>query len=131
MAVDVTSGIGGLGAGGGRRPGGLARHLRRALTGSEQPAPHLGATIVRAVTAGRTDNVGAASLHADLVIRPSVQAIGPTDWKRLPAAVELGRRAARAALEAQPELAARLAGSAPMGPAADSALEFAAGASAR
>jgi hypothetical protein len=71
--------------------------VRRALTGNELPTPHLGATIVRAITAGRTD-VHAARLSADVVIAPDVNGVGLTDWTSLPRAVELGRRAARKAL---------------------------------
>ena len=97
IAVDVTSGISGRPSAG--RPGiaPLRRAARRALTGNELPTPHLGATIVRAITAGRTD-VHAARLVADVVIAPAVDGVGPTDWKSLPRAVELGRQAARKAL---------------------------------
>jgi hypothetical protein len=34
-----------------------------------------------------------------------VESIGPTDWKSLPRAVELGRQAARRALAEHPQLA--------------------------
>jgi predicted acylesterase/phospholipase RssA len=47
--------------------------------------------------------------HADLVIAPEVDGIGLMDWKALPRAVELGRRAARDALATHPEVLSRLA----------------------
>ena len=97
IAVDVTSGLSGRPGAGRPRLEPLKRAVRRALTGNELPTPHLGATIVRAITAGRTD-VHAARLDADVVIAPAVDGVGPTDWTSLPRAVELGRQAARKAL---------------------------------
>ena len=97
IAVDVTSGLSGRPTAGRPRLEPLKRAVRRALTGNELPTPHLGATIVRAITAGRTD-VHAARLSADVVIAPDVNGVGLTDWTSLPRAVELGRRAARKAL---------------------------------
>ncbi|MDX6664270.1 MAG: hypothetical protein QOG68_476 [Solirubrobacteraceae bacterium] len=83
-----------------RRPGleGLARSVRRGLTGSEAALPRLGETILRTVTVGSTDTVAAGRRHADLVITPRVDHIGLMDWRRLDEARELGREAARTAL---------------------------------
>jgi predicted acylesterase/phospholipase RssA/CRP-like cAMP-binding protein len=86
----------------------LGRPVRRILTGSEAEIPRLGETILRTVTVGSIDTVAAARLHSDLVITPQVEQIGLMDWKALPRVVELGRRAAREALEADPELLSRL-----------------------
>jgi predicted acylesterase/phospholipase RssA/CRP-like cAMP-binding protein len=109
IAVDVTGRMGQFK--GAERPGlaRLARPIRRALTGNEVEIPHLGETIVRTVTVGSSDTVAAARLHADLVITPQVEGIGLMDWKALPRVAELGRRAAREALAAHPDLASRLA----------------------
>jgi predicted acylesterase/phospholipase RssA/CRP-like cAMP-binding protein len=86
----------------------LGRPVRRILTGSEAEIPRLGETILRTVTVGSIDTAAAARLHSDLVITPQVEQIGLMDWKALPRVVELGRRAAREALEADPELLSRL-----------------------
>jgi NTE family protein len=108
IAVDVTGRMGQF-----KRPGrpGLARlrrPVRRALTGADAEIPHLGETIVRTVMVGSIDTVSAARLHADLVITPQVEGIGLMDWKALPRVAELGRRAAREALAAHPDLLSRL-----------------------
>jgi hypothetical protein len=78
--------------------------LRRALTGSEAALPRLGETIVRTVMVGGTDTVAAAREHADLVIAPKVGGVGLLDWKRLDDVREIGRRAAREALERMEEV---------------------------
>jgi predicted acylesterase/phospholipase RssA len=105
IAVDVTGAMGRP-----KRPmrprlAGLARPLRRALTGSEAAIPHLGETIVRTIMVGSIDTVAAARMHADLVITPQTDGIGLMDWKALPHVVELGRRAAREALTVHDGLA--------------------------
>ena len=86
----------------------LSRPVRRLLTGSQAEIPRLGETIVRSVAAGSIDTVAAARQHSDFVITPHVEQIGLMDWKALPRVVELGRRAVREALEADPELLSRL-----------------------
>jgi len=106
IAVDVTGRMGGIPQAG--RPG-LARAVRRVLTGGDAHVPHLGETIIRTLTVGSVDTVAAARKHADLVVTPEVDGIGLMDWKALPRAVELGRRAARDALVAHPEVLSRLA----------------------
>lgn len=85
-----------------RRPGleRVARRMRRALTGYEQRLPALRETIHWTIALGSTDTVNAALKHADLVISPRVEGIGILDWSQLPRAVEIGRCAAREALEA-------------------------------
>jgi NTE family protein len=85
-----------------RRPGleRVARRMRRVLTGYDQRLPALRETIHWTIALGSTDTVNAALKHADLVISPRVEGIGILDWRQLPRAVEIGRRAAREALEA-------------------------------
>jgi NTE family protein len=82
--------------------------VRRALTGSEAEIPRIGETIIRTVAVGSIDSAVAAQTHADLAITPAVDEIGLMDWKMFPRMRELGRRAARQALEADPEMAERL-----------------------
>jgi predicted acylesterase/phospholipase RssA len=64
--------------------------------------------MVRTLTVGSSDTVAAARLHADLMIGPRVDGIGLMDWKALPQVVELGRQAAREALEGNRDLLERL-----------------------
>ncbi len=99
IAVDVSGRIGGFGQG--VRPGleRLGRPLRRFLTGREDELPRLGETVVRTVTVGSIDTAQAARRHADLVIQPEVDGIGLLDWGRLEQVRELGRQAAREALQ--------------------------------
>ena len=107
IAVDATGRTGSLERRRRRAVTRVGRPVRRILTGSEADIPHLGETMMRAVTVGSTDIAAAARLHSDLVITPKVEQIGLMDWKALPRVVELGRRAARDALEADPELLSR------------------------
>ena len=77
----------------------LARPLRRLLTGSGQPLPRLPETLMRTMALGSTDTVATAMRYADIVISPRVDGVGLLDFKQLPRIRELGRQAARAALE--------------------------------
>ena len=110
IAVDVTGRMANFRRAG--RPGlaRMQRSFRRVLTGEEAQIPHLSETILRTVTVGSTDTVAAARLHADVVITPEVDGIGLLDWKAFPRVVEIGRRAARQTLAADPELVSRLTG---------------------
>jgi len=110
IAVDVTGRTGSFRHR--ERPaiGRIGRAVRRVLTGSEAEIPRLGETIMRSVTVGSIDTVIAARLHSDLVITPRVELIGLTDWTAFSRVVELGRQAAREALDANPELRHRLGG---------------------
>ena len=47
-------------------------------------------------------------MRADLVITPAIEGIGLLDWKAIDRMRELGRDAARKALDADPGLLARL-----------------------
>ena len=109
VAVDVTGPGGRFKTAQRPRLNTLTRPLRRALTGSDVAIPRLGETIVRAVTVGSIDTVTTARTHADLVITPAVAGTGLLDWKALMQVRELGRAAARRALDDEPELLARLA----------------------
>jgi predicted acylesterase/phospholipase RssA len=100
IAVDVSQRLGlpqheppvGLGR--------LTRVARRWLTGDERPIPTLRETIHWTIALGSQDTVSAGIRHADLVITPHVEGIGILDWKQLPRALEIGRQAAREALDA-------------------------------
>jgi NTE family protein len=108
IAVDVTGRMGDFKRP--RRPR-LARvggRVRRALTGSEAQIPRLGETIVRTLTVGSCDTVAAARLHADLVIAPRLEGVGLMDWDAISRVREIGRRAARECLAADPDRASRL-----------------------
>ena len=85
-----------------RRPGleWMSRRVRRALTGYEERVPRLPEAISGSIALGSSDTVNAALHHADLVISPRVEGIGMLDWRQMPRALEIGRRAAREALEA-------------------------------
>ena len=48
------------------------------------------------------------SIHSDLAISPAVEGIGIMAWEMFPRMRELGRRATREALEANPAMAERL-----------------------
>ena len=82
----------------------LGRSARRALTGSEHTIPRFTETIVRSMTVGSTNSAAAA----DLVITPAIEGIGLLDWKAIDRMRELGRDAARKALDSDPGLLARL-----------------------
>jgi predicted acylesterase/phospholipase RssA len=108
IAIDVTGRVGSF-----KRPQRpmitrLGRPVRRVLTGSDAEIPRLGETIVRTVTVGSIDTVAAARLHADLVITPAIDGVGLMEWSALARVRELGRRAAREALAANPDLSNRL-----------------------
>ncbi len=99
IAVDVSLHDGTVTSTARSRMNPLARRLRGIFTGSEQPLPRLPETILRTIALGGADTVAAARQHADVVISPQVDGIGLLDWKQLPRTRELGREAARAALE--------------------------------
>jgi NTE family protein len=100
IAVDVSQRL--SGAPSAARPGleRLARRTRRLLTGHERPMPPLRETIHWTIALGSSDTVAAGMRHADLVISPQVEGIGILEWKQLPRALEIGRQAAREALQA-------------------------------
>ncbi len=98
IASDVTAGAGRWTS---RKRAGselVARRVRRLLTGTEQPLPTLGETMLSTLTLGSIDTVAASREHAALSIRPQVEDAGLLDFKQLPRLREAGRRAARVAL---------------------------------
>lgn len=99
IASDVTGQIGGFGQAGRPRLARLGHSVRRVLTGSEAELPRLAETVVRTVTVGSIDTADAARRHADLVIQPEVDGIGLLEWGQLERVREIGREAARTALE--------------------------------
>ncbi len=102
IAVDVTGGFGRFQQN--QRPGvaRISKPMRRLLTGSEAEVPNVAETLVRTLTVGSVDTVAAARLHADLVITPPVDGVGLMEWGAIDRVRELGRRAAREALAAEP-----------------------------
>jgi predicted acylesterase/phospholipase RssA len=100
IAVDVTGRMDRASTGSRPRLDRLSRTVRRALTGSEARIPRLGETFLRTLTVGSVDTVAAALTHADVVISPQVDGISLLGWRRLDAAREAGRVAARSALAA-------------------------------
>ena len=78
--------------------------VRRLLTGTDVALPPLQETMLRALDlAASTANLRDFPRIA-AIVEPDVSAIGVLDFKKLDAAVEAGRLAARAVLEAQPDL---------------------------
>jgi predicted acylesterase/phospholipase RssA len=84
----------------------IARRVRLAITGREEPLPRLAETLLRTLTLASSDTEAAALRHADLVIAPRVEGIGMLEWKGLDRARVCGREAAREALEAAHETVA-------------------------
>ncbi len=72
-------------AGGARRPRleRLTAGMRRAVIGWDAPVPSFSETLMRSVVLGSIDTAEAAQRHAELVIAPSVQGIGLTEFGRL------------------------------------------------
>jgi NTE family protein len=99
IAVDVSMRDGQMTSTGRPRLEPFKRRLRHLMTGSERPVPRLSETILRTIALGSSDTVATAMQHADLVISPRVDGVGLLDWKQLPRSREIGREAARAALE--------------------------------
>jgi NTE family protein len=109
IAVDVTAQL--SAPAGSRRGRPRARRLRagvrKAIVGDEVARPGLRETLFRAVVLGSRDTTEAAKRYADLVISPQTGSIGLIEFDKLDRARELGRSAARAALEASPQLLER------------------------
>jgi NTE family protein len=82
----------------------LPGFVRRILTGTDSSLPPLQETLMRSVDlAASSGNLGELPRVA-AVVEPDVSGIGLLNFKQVDAAVETGRVAARAALEAHPEL---------------------------
>ena len=84
----------------------LRRPFRRMLTGSEEPLPRVGETLLRTLALASVDTAGAGARHADLVIAPQIEGVRMLEWQKLGAARAMGRDAAKAALDQAGELIA-------------------------
>ena len=71
--------------------------------GADSPL-RLPEVLVRSITVGSIDTTKAADEHADAVIRPEVSRVGMLAFGEIDRMIEAGRQAARAAVEARPEL---------------------------
>ncbi|OBH07679.1 MULTISPECIES: patatin-like phospholipase family protein [unclassified Mycobacterium] len=78
--------------------------VRRLLTGTDAALPPLQETLLRSVELAAPKGNLREMPRVTAIIEPDVSAIGPLDFKNIDAALEAGRIAARAALEAQPTL---------------------------
>jgi NTE family protein len=83
------------------QPPGLVRRL---LTGTDTALPPLQETLLRTVDLAASNGNLRELPRIAAIIEPDISAIGPLDFKKFEAAVEVGRRATRAVLEAQPDL---------------------------
>ena len=108
VAADATSNTG-LQTGP-RRSGGPAwlnratNRARDAIVGTLAPVPSFKETLIRSIVLGSSDTAVIAQQHADVVITPDIRGIALTDWARIDEMRAAGRAAARAALEAAPQL---------------------------
>nr|WP_245848616.1 cyclic nucleotide-binding and patatin-like phospholipase domain-containing protein [Mycobacterium palustre] len=78
--------------------------VRRLITGTETALPPLQETLLRSVELAAPKGNLLELPRVTAIIEPDVSAIGPLDFKNIDAALEAGRIATRAALEARPEL---------------------------
>ncbi len=84
----------------------LRRPFRRLLTGSEEPVPRVGETLLRTMALGSIDTAGAGERHADLVITPQIEGVRMLEWQKLDHSRAMGREAAKVALDQAGELIA-------------------------
>jgi NTE family protein len=84
----------------------MRRAVRRAVTGTEMPLPRLPEILVRTLTLGSIEATVSARRAATMLIEPDVANVGILEWKQLSYLLDAGRRAAREALERQPDLLA-------------------------
>lgn len=90
-----------------QRVGGVAGRLRGAVLGRGIDVPlRIPEVIIRSITLGSIDTAAEGDAHANIVIRPDVSRIPLTAFDQIDALIDAGRQAARATLEAHPELAA-------------------------
>ena len=86
----------------------LRGKVRTWVVGDDIPRPRYRHTMIRAMLLGSQDTTEAAKRHAALVITPETSHLGLTAFKTLDEARELGRVAAREALDASPEFVAQV-----------------------
>jgi NTE family protein len=75
---------------------------RRAVVGVDTPLPSLKETLTRAIGIGSVYAVELARRRADLLITPETGVVDLLDFQQIDRMVELGRQAARTALDAAP-----------------------------
>ncbi|OBI18038.1 esterase [Mycobacterium sp. E2327] len=78
--------------------------VRRLVTGTDVALPPLQDTLLRSVELAAPKWNLRELPRVTAIIEPDVSAIGPLDFANIDAALDAGRKAARAALEAQPAL---------------------------
>ncbi len=78
--------------------------VRRFLTGTDVALPPLQETLLRTVDLAASSGNLRQLPRVAAIIEPDVSAIGPLEFKNIDAALDAGRIATRAALEAQPTL---------------------------
>jgi NTE family protein len=78
--------------------------VRRLLTGTDVALPPLQETLLRAFDLAASKGNLRELPRVAAILEPDVSAISPLDFKKIDAALEAGRIATRAALEAQPQL---------------------------
>ncbi len=84
---------------------GARARVRAAVLGLGAGVPlRLHEVVMRTITLGSLDTVAVGQQHADLLITPDVRAVGMVAFDQLARLREAGRRAARAALEREPNL---------------------------
>jgi NTE family protein len=102
IAVDVSAGFvapeARLPRSGRPRARRLAARTRQALVGSRELLPNFKEVLTRAIGIGSIDSVAIARGQADVLITPSVADVDTLDFSQLDRVIEMGRRAARAAL---------------------------------
>ena len=72
------------------------------MVGVDTPLPSLKETLTRAIGIGSVDAVELARRRADLLITPETGVVGLLDFEQIDRMVDLGRRAAGAAIDATP-----------------------------
>jgi NTE family protein len=82
----------------------LPGFVRRLLTGSDIALPPLQETLLRTVELAASSGNLRELPQVAAIIEPDVTPIGPLDFKKIDAALDAGRIATRAALEANPTL---------------------------
>jgi NTE family protein len=78
--------------------------VRRLLTGTDVALPPLQETLLRTIDLAASSGNLRELPQVAAIIEPDVSAIGLLNFKQIDAALDAGRIAARAALEAQPKL---------------------------
>jgi predicted acylesterase/phospholipase RssA len=76
---------------------------RRTMLGVDVPSPRLKETLVRSMAIGSVDAVESARRNADLLITPETGAVPMLDFGHMDQMIEVGRQAARTALDSAPE----------------------------